>query len=79
MACVRVVESWWNGRWEARVRQRIRLREDGGRWSVEHDGPRGAYTVTPCVGERQARAEVVRLLTYGSGWRRLEPGAGRRS
>lgn len=67
-----VVESWWNGFMGSMGRERVRLREDGGRWSVEHDGPGSAYTVTPCTGERQARAELARAMRPGQEWRRMD-------
>jgi hypothetical protein len=72
MGVMGVVESWWNGFMGNMGRERVRLREDGGRWSVEHDGPGVSYTVTPCVDERQARAELARLMTSGQQWRRMD-------
>ncbi len=68
---MQVVESWWNGAWGSMARERVRLREDKGRWSVEHVGPGDRYEYIPCNDERQARVELQRLTAFGRGWREV--------
>jgi hypothetical protein len=79
---VAVVESWWNGVYGLGSR-RVRLRHDWDRWTVETEASE-MRTTTPCVDERQARAELVHALlaagaslaedgtVTGDRWRRVD-------
>lgn len=66
------MESWWNGRFGSLAGERVYLRVNAGQWSVVHDGPGEAYTITPCGSEEQARAELARYTMTGAGWRRVD-------
>jgi hypothetical protein len=66
------VESWWNGSHAGMARRRVRLRQDGDRWSVELDGPGERYELLPAGDEAAARAELARRLDAGQPWQRVD-------
>jgi hypothetical protein len=66
-----VLESWWNGSYAGMVRQRVRLREDEGSWSVEVDGPMDHYRMYPDRSEQEARGLVASLTAQGT-WLRVD-------
>jgi hypothetical protein len=63
-------KHWWNGRWGRIARRDIYVREDGGRWLVEHrvggaDGRSGWFE---CDDEEAALERVGALMVTGDGW-----------
>jgi hypothetical protein len=65
---VAVIQAWWNGQHDEWA-QRVHIREEAGRWRVEHVGPRGRLEYVHCANPTQARAEADRFLSRGATWR----------